>query len=114
MGSVMIIVKSGPEEGAGFEEGLRLVAAMLGMDYMPVVVFVDAGVECLRPETIGDQVMGDYLKAAVDLAGIHALSESLESRGLGVDDLDLGLEVTPVDLVWLADMVAEVDTTVAF
>jgi len=114
MGSVMIIIKSGPEEGEGIEDGLRLVAAMLGMDYMPVVVFVDDGVECLRLGRLGDQVMRDYLKAAVDLAGIHVLSESLEARGLGVDDLDPGLEVTPVDLAWLADMVAEVDTTVAF
>ncbi len=114
MERMMIIVKSGPKDDTGVMGGLRLASAMLGMDYLPVVVFVDEGVGCLLPGAIEDLVLADYLKAAADLAGVHALSESLEVLGLGVDDLDPGLDVTPVDLVWLADMVADIDSTVAF
>jgi len=114
MERMMIIVKSGPGDGARVEEGLRLAAAMVGMDYPPVLVFVDDGVECLRPGAFSDPVTGDYLKAAADLAGIHVLSESIEVRGLGGDDLDLGLEAKPVDLARLAEMTAECDVTAAF
>jgi len=114
MERVMIIVKSGPGDGARVEEGLRLSAAMLGMDYPQVLVFVDDGIECLRPGAFRDPVTGDYMKAAADLAGVHVLSESLRERGLRVDDLDPGLEAKPVDLARLAEMTAECDVTAAF
>lgn len=109
----MIIVKSGPADGARVEEGLRLAAAMLGMDYMPVIVFVDDGVECLLPGAFSDPVLGDYLKAAADLAGVHVLSESMEVLGVDVDDLDPRLEATPVDLTRFAEMTAECEAAAA-
>ena len=114
MGRVMLIIKTGPEDGAKVEEGLRLSAAMLGMDYLPVLVFVDDGVGCLRPGAFNDSSLWDYLKAAADLAGVHVLSESLEVRGLGVDNLEPSLGATPVDLVRLAEMTAESYVIAAF
>ena len=113
MEKMMIVVQSGPDDVTRVMGGLRLAAAMLGMDWTPVVVFVDDGIECLRPGVIGDPVLGDYMKVAADLAGIYVLSESLEARGTSVDDLDPGLDVTPVDLAWLADAAAEIGTTAA-
>ena len=110
----MLIIKRGPEDGAKVEEGLRLSAAMLGMDYPPVLVFVDDGVECLRPGAFRDSRLWDYLKAAADLAGAHVLSESLEGRGLGVDDPDPRLGATPVDLARFAEMTAKSDVIAAF
>ena len=110
----MFIVKSGPETGPQVEEGLRLSAAMLGMDYLPVLVFVDDGVECLRPGAFRDSRLWDYMKAAADLAGVYILSESLEVRGLGVDDLDPRLGATLVDLPRFAEMTAESDVVAAF
>ena len=113
MENMMIVVQSGPDDVTRVMGGLRLAAALLGMDYTPVVVFVDDGIECLRPGVIGDPVLGDYMKVVADIAGIYVLSESLEARGMSVDDLDPGLDVTPVDLAWLADAVAEIGTTAA-
>jgi len=110
----MVIVKSGLGNGSRVEEGLRLAAAMLGMDSLPVLIFVDRGVECLRPGAFSDPGLRDYLKAAADLAGVHVLSESLEERGLEVSDLDPRLGATPVDLFQLAEMAAEVDVVAAF
>jgi len=110
----MIIVKSGPEDRAGVEEGLRLSAAMLGMDILPVLVFVDNGIECLRSGAFSDSSMWDYLKVAADLAGVHVLSESMEARRLRVDDLDAKLAATPVDLARLAEMMVECEVAAAF
>ena len=95
------------------KEGLRLSAAMLGMDRPPVLVFVDGGVECLRPGAFSDVGMWDYLKASADLAGVYVLSESLREFGLDVGDLDSRLEATPVDMLRLAEMAADSDVVVA-
>lgn len=114
MEKVMFVFKSGPGEGSRVEEGLRLSAAMLGMDRLPVLVFVDDGVECLRPGAFRDEDLWDYLKASADLAGVHVLFESLIERGLKIGDLDPRLEATPVDMSRLAEMAAENDLVAAF
>ncbi|RLI09320.1 hypothetical protein DRO42_04495 [Candidatus Bathyarchaeota archaeon] len=109
----MIVVTSGPRAVSRIGGALRLAAAMLGMDYPPVLVFLDEGVNCLRPGAL-DPGLWDYLKASADLADVHVLSESLEERGLGVDDLDPRLGATPIDMDGLAEMAEEVEVTVAF
>ena len=113
MDRVMLIVKSGPDEVSRAEEGLRLSAAMLGMDYPQVLVFVDEGVECLRPGALSDTGLVHYLEASADLAGVYVLSESLWERGLDIGDLDPRLEATPVGMLRLAEMAADSDAVVA-
>ena len=114
MDALMIVIKSGPAAVIRVDEGLRLTAAMLGYDQLPVIVFVDEGVECLRSGAFEDPTMDDYLEAASDLAGIYALSESLETRGVRKRDLAENIEVTSIDLDGLAGMVAECDTVAAY
>ena len=41
MDALMIVIKSGPAAVIRVDEGLRLTAAMLGYDQLPVIVFVD-------------------------------------------------------------------------
>lgn len=114
MDALMIVIKSGPAAVARVEEGFRLTAAMLGYDMLPVIVFVDEGVECLRSGAFEDPTMDDYLEAASDLAGIYALSESLEARGVREGDLAENVEVTSIDLDGLAEMMAECDKVAAY
>ena len=114
MENLMIVMRSGPEESARVLEGLRISAAMLGYDWMPVIVFVNEGVECLRQGAFDGSEMEDYLKAVSDLAGIHALSKSLESRGILPDELDEAIEVNPIDIDGLARMMAECDSVVTY
>ena len=109
----MIIVKSGPRE-ARAEEGLRLSAAMLGMDEPPAMVFLDDGVECLRSGAFEDPVTLEYLRVAADLTGVHALSESLEERGIPAEELDPALRVEFLDIDGLAEMTKEYRSVVAF
>jgi sulfur relay (sulfurtransferase) DsrF/TusC family protein len=114
MDAVMIVIKSGPGVAPRVEEGLRLSAAMLGYDQMPVMVFLDDGVECLRAGAFEDSTLVDYLQASSDLAGIYALSESMEARGILPGDLDEKIEVTALDLDGLAGMMLECDAVATY
>jgi sulfur relay (sulfurtransferase) DsrF/TusC family protein len=110
----MIMIRSGPREKYGVVEGLRLSAAMLGMDRPPLIVFLDAGVECLRPQAIADPDTLDYLLASADLGEIRVLSESLEERGMREEDIDPSFKTTPMDIDCLARLMAECGSVVAF
>lgn len=109
----MIIIKSGPRDGPKASEGLRLSAAMIGMDRIPVLAFLDDGVECLLPDVF-DDVGRDYLRTVAELAGIRVLSESLIERGIQPSDLWSGLVVKPIDMAELAKLVASSDMVAAF
>ena len=90
----MILVRSAPEETGRIEEALRLAAAMLGFDELITLVFIDDGVRCLHPQAFSDPILHDYLQAAADLAGVHAVSSTKESGGaldptLGVNLIDM-------------------------
>ena len=111
---LMIVIRSGPLEKYGVVEGLRLSAAMLGMDRPPLIVFLDAGVECLRPRAITDPDTLDYLRASADLGEIRVLSESLEERGIRAEDLDTSFAAAPLDIEGLAGIIAECGSVAAF
>jgi sulfur relay (sulfurtransferase) DsrF/TusC family protein len=110
----MIVIRSGPLEKYGVVEGLRLSAAMLGMDRPPLIVFLDAGVECLRLWAITDPDTLDYLRASADLGEIRVLFMSLEERGMREEDIDPSFKTTPVDVEGLARLMAECGSVVAF
>ena len=114
MDSVVFIFKSSPVDGTRLEEGLRLSAAMVGMDILPVLIFVGDGVECLLPDALKDAKILDYLKAVSDLAGIHVLNESMEDYGLNLSDFDPRLKAMKLGLGRLAELMAESDVTAAF
>jgi sulfur relay (sulfurtransferase) DsrF/TusC family protein len=114
METLMIVMKTGPGEVARVGEGFRLSAAMLGYDRSPVIVFVDDGVECLRAGAFEDSTLEDYLQASSDLAGIYALSESMEARGILPGDLDEKIEVTVLDLDGLAGMMLGCDAVATY
>jgi len=98
MDGLMVLVRSGPEETGRVEEALRLAAAMLGFDELPAIVFIDDGVRCLHPQAFSDPTIHDYLQAAADLAGVHAISSAKESGG----DIDPALGV---NLIGMDDLV---------
>jgi len=110
----MIVIRNGPRRAFSVIEGLRLAAAMLGMDSPLLIVFLDEGVQCLRKGIFEDPVMNGYLQASSDLAEITALSDSLEEHGLGGDELNPGLEVKPIGLDELTEMMAGCRSVAAF
>lgn len=106
----MILVRSGPEETGRVEEALRLAAAMLGFDEPLSVVFIDDGVRCLHPQAFSEPALQDYLQAAADLAGIHAVSSPKESK----EDLDPALGVNPIGMDELVAMMDEYAAVASF
>lgn len=102
----MVIFSRG-EGSHRVEEGLRLVAAMLGMGQPPIIVFVDDGMGILREGALTDALMKDYLTTASDMAGLYALDASM-------GEMDPGLDVTPVTADELAGMMGECKAVVAY
>ncbi len=100
----MLIMRKRLIPGARVEEGLRLSAAMLGMDHPPYLVFVDNGVLILLPEALYKNSLKDYLKVMSDLAGTYVLEDSLRERGLIREDLEPDIDVTLIDFDELAEM----------
>ena len=104
MGETMLIMRKRLIPGSRAEEGLRLSAAMLGMDYMPNMVFVDDGVEILLPDALYKNNLKDYLTVMSDMAGVYVLKESLEWKELSAEDLDTDIDITFIDFDELAEM----------
>jgi sulfur relay (sulfurtransferase) DsrF/TusC family protein len=104
MGETMLIMRKRLIPGSRVEEGLRLSAAMLGMDYLPNVVFVDNGVEILLPDALYKNNLKDYLMVMSDMAGVYVLEESLFERELTLDDLESSIDITVIDAGELAEM----------
>ena len=104
MGETMLILRKRLIPGGRVEEGLRLSAAMIGMDYLPKVVFVDNGIEILLPDALYKNNLKDYLMVMSDLVGVYALEESLFNRDLTLDDLEPNINVTVIDLDDLTQM----------
>ena len=104
MGETMLIMRKRLIPGSRVEEGLRLSAAMLGMDYLPNVVFVDNGVEILLPDALYKNNLKDYLTVMSDMAGVYVLEESLFERELTLEDLEPSIDATVIDSEELAEM----------
>ena len=104
MGDAMLIMRKRLIPGNRVEEGLRLSAAMLGMDYPPLLVFADNGVEILMPEALYKNSLKDYLEVVSQMAGLYVLEESLAERDYTVDDLEPTLNVTVIGFKELAGM----------
>jgi sulfur relay (sulfurtransferase) DsrF/TusC family protein len=110
MDGLMILVRSGPEETGRVEEALRLAAAMLGFDELPAIVFIDDGIRCLHPQAFSDTTIQDYLQAAADLAGIHAVGSWKESGG----DIDSTLGVNLIGMDDLVTMMKDYAAVASF
>ncbi len=105
----MMVIFSRGEGSHRVEEGLRLVAAMLGMDQPTTVVFVDDGMGILREGALTDELMRDYLTTVSDLTGLYALDASLDES-----EINPALDVTPVTADELARMMVECKAVVAY
>lgn len=114
MGDVMLVMRKRLIPGARVEEGLRLSAAMLGMDYPPMLVFVDNGVEILMPEALYKGSLKDYLNVMSALAGVYVLRESLEERGYSMEDLEPTLDATEIGFDEFAEMAKRCSVVASF
>jgi hypothetical protein len=101
------IFRSKIEPGSRFWEGLRISAAFVGMDHIPLIVFVEDAVFGLRHDALPFRQLWEYLKTTADLAGIFVLDVDMEEANLKLSDLDAELNVKMITLDELAERIAE-------
>ena len=114
MGETMLIMRKRLIPGGRVEEGMRLSAAMLGMDYFPMLVFVDNGVEILLPDALYKNNLKEYLMVMSDLVGIFVLKESLHERGFTLNDLESSVDAKGINLNELAEMAKKCSVITSF
>ena len=110
----MVVIREGPRKIFRVMEALRLSVAMLGMDEEPYVIFVDDGVQCLRRGVFDGPRISEFLQAFSDLAGLRALSDSLEAFGMGANDLNPDLDIKLLNLEELTDLVYKCKAVTTF
>ena len=115
---MVLIIKSPPFGSGRASEGLRMAAAMIAMDVMPQIIFIDDGVYCLlknqRPESAGLRSFLERLKTLADLAGVRAVSDSMIKRNIGNSDLDSAYNVKTVSLNETAELIAQTEAAMTF
>jgi tRNA 2-thiouridine synthesizing protein C len=115
---VLLVIKSAPYGSGRAAEGLRMATAMIAMDLLPQILFVDDGVYCLvkdqKPETAGLSSFEERLKALADLVGLYAVSDSLVQRKLNQSDLGENYHVKTLSLAEASRLVSQNEAVITF
>lgn len=116
--NVLLVVNSPPYGSLRATEGLRIATAMIAMDVLPQLLFMDDGIYCLikdqRPETAGLDPYHERLKTLADLVGLHAVKESIVERELEFADLDENFHVKVITLDEATELLIENETVITF
>jgi sulfur relay (sulfurtransferase) DsrF/TusC family protein len=95
-----------------------MATAMIAMDVLPQILFVDDGVYCLikeqAPEAANLASFQERLKTLADLVGLHVLKESLNRRGLNQSDLNQNYRVKTLTLHEIAHIFSQNDVAITF
>ena len=115
---ILLVIKS-PLYGSGrAAESFRMATAMIAMDVLPQILFIDDGVYCLvrnqKPEAAGLVSFGERLKTLADLVGLYAVSDSLSQRKLKSSDLDENYNVKTISFAETAKMISQNETVITF
>lgn len=115
---IVLVIKSPPYGSLMAAEGLRIATALIAMDILPQLVFVDDGVYCLvknhKPEVAGLNSFYDRLKTLSDLIGLYVAENSFAKRNLNIEDIDKSYHAKVISLTEVAELVAENEVAIAF
>jgi len=118
MSRILLVIKSPPYGSLMAAEGLRIATALIAMDILPKLVFIDDGVYCLvknhKPEAAGLNSFYDRLETLADLIGLYVTKNSLTKRNLKIEDLDKAYHAKALSLTEIAKLVAENEIAIAF
>ena len=116
--NVLLVIKSPPYGSLRATEGFRIATAMIAMDILPQLLFIDDGVYCLikdqRPETAGLESYHERLKTLADLVGLHAVKESILERKLEFADLDESFQVKIITSDEATELLIKNETVITF
>ena len=95
-----------------------MAAAMIAMDVLPQLLFMDDGVYCLlkgqKPEAAGLSPDHEHLRAIADLVGLHVLSLSMVKRNLRTEDFDENYKVKTLSLEETVRLIVQNETIIMF
>lgn len=95
-----------------------MATALIAMDVLPKILFVDDGVYCLlqnqTPEAAGLASFGERLKTLADLVGLYAVSDSMRQRKLKLSDFDENYNVKTLSVDEVARLVSQNETAITF
>ena len=115
---ILLVIKSPPYGTSMAAEGFRIATAMIAMDVLPQLLFIDDGVHCLlrdqRPEAAGLNSYYERLKTLADLVGLYAVRDSMAKRDLKAIDLDEGFNVKLLSIDEAAKLIMENETVITF
>jgi tRNA 2-thiouridine synthesizing protein C len=115
---ILLVIKSPPYGSGRAAEGFRMATAMIAMDVLPQILFIDDGVYCLvknqKPEATGLVSFGERLKTLVDLVGLYVVSDSLSQRKLKPSDLDENYTTKNISLDETAKLISQNETVITF
>jgi len=115
---ILFVIKSPPYGSLRAAEGFRIATAMVAMDILPQLLFIDDGVYCLikdqRPEKAGLESYHERLKTLADLVGLHAVKESLSERRLKSADLDKSFQTKLISLDEATELFVGNETVITF
>jgi len=115
---ILFVVKSSPYGSLMAAEGFRIATAMIAMDVLPHLLFIDDGVYCLlknqRPEAAGLESYYERLKTLADLVGLYAVRDSVAKRDLKAIDFDESFNVKLLAIDKAAKLIMENETVIAF
>ncbi len=117
-GKILLVVKSPPYGSVLAAECFRIATAMIAMDVLPQILFIDDGVYCLlkgqSPEQVGLHSFHERLKTLADLIGLHVAEESLHRWNLKKTDLDENYNLKTVSMEEVAKLFLENETVITF
>jgi len=115
---ILLVIKSAPYGSGRAAEGFRVATAMIAMDVLPQILFIDDGVYCLirnqAPEAAGLASFGERLKTLADLVGFYASSDSLVQRKLKQSDLNENYNVKTLSLDETVGLISQNETIITF
>ena len=115
---ILLVVKSPPYGSLLATECLRIATAMIAMDVLPQILFIDEGVYCLlkgqNPEKAGLRSFRERLKTLADLIGLYVAEHSLHRRNLKKTDLDENYNLKTVSMEEATNLFLENETVITF
>ena len=115
---ILLVIKSPPYGSSRASEGFRIATAMIAMDVLPRLLFIDDGIYCLiknqKPDSADPDLHYERLKTLADLVELYAVKESIAKRRLELPDLDDSLHVKMVDFDKATEQFIESESVLTF
>ncbi|MFQ5836968.1 MAG: DsrE family protein [Candidatus Bathyarchaeia archaeon] len=115
---ILLVIKSSPYGNLMAAEAFRIATAMIAMDVLPQLLFIEDGVYCLlknqRPEAAGLNPHYERLKTVADLVGLYTVRDSMAKRDLKIIDLDESFDVKLLSIDEAEELIMENETVIAF